>query len=870
MNDFSDEALILEFVTESREHLCAIEPDLLILEREGDATDAEIINRIFRAIHSIKGAAGFFGFEPVKRLSHVMENLLMSIRDGKIQPQPDIIQPLLMGADKLTAMMADVQTCEAVPFEEEAARLEAILEGRSWQDITVEPGLAIPSDAETMMRAMTLPVGFQPDPVRVRQCKANGRKLYSLQLSLDADLTQKDRSLEAFYNQLLAVGEVLEVVWDYNSFTGLSDCLNQALFFNVLYATVLEPELILIAADITDDQLRAFLPAEPESAPNLQILTTHLEPSAIASAKPEVVIPQRDSMPEKPVTRAITAINGAEGGDTIRVKVELLNKLMDLAGEMVLSRNQLLRAVGRHTEDNQNLDGIVQGIDLITSDLQEHIMQTRMQPIAGVFGRFPRVVRDMARQLGKEIELKQRGDDVELDKTIIESLSDPLTHLIRNCCDHAIETPDAREAVGKSRVGTVQLRAFHEDGQINIAVSDDGHGIDPERVARKALDKGLITEADASRMSSQEKVNLIFLPGFSTAETISDVSGRGVGMDVVKTNITKLGGHIRVDTHLGKGTTFLLRLPLTLAIIPSLIVGIANQRFAMPQISLVELVRIEAKDMATRIERVGSADILRLRGKLLPLVWLSRILELTNPAETSVRECNVMVLKVGAHQFGLVVDELQDTEEIVVKPLSAYLKSCKCFAGSAILGDGRVAMILDPGGLVNYAQVTFDAAEAALNTEECQISLGMGRQNVLLFNHGANDMFALPLNDILRLEQIDVAAIERLGRQEFLTFHGKGMPLLRLDHFLDVGPLPANQEKSYLIVPKAANGIAGILASQIVDTLETDTVLDPATADNNGIQGSAVIDGRLVRFIEPDRLLQRAGLLTPTSGASRA
>ncbi len=953
MDSLMDESLIQEFLTESREHLSSIEPDLLTLEKDGANTDPEIINRVFRAIHSIKGAAGFFGFEALKKLSHVMENLLMQIREHRISPNPAVIEPLLLGVDKLNLMVGDIQNSETVPYMDVAERLETILANGGASDTSAPSTSKTSNNAAQEPQTASTMSGhsneFYAEPDQLEGCKSRGQSLFALEYHT-SDLTQNQQSPFTLMEQLHSFGVVLDCMWETETFGNLETCLEKDGTFQILFASVLEADLLSQALGLPENRIKALtfsmVGSNPQTPPLVTVSAASTngtmanaaasegslktETAAIGSVMMAPELPEtpsqespRASTPNQPPPMSTDNSSvheepkakvdpqpqrkspnpGSESMESVRVRVDLLNKLMDLAGEMVLSRNQLLRTVSKDETQGSGLSNIVQNIDLITSELQEHIMQTRMQPIGSVFGKFPRVVRDMARQLNKEIELQMSGEDVELDKSIIESLSDPLTHLIRNCCDHALEPPEERKKAGKPTTGTIILRAFHQDGQINISITDDGRGIDHHKIGQKALKNNLVTEAELNRMSPQEMVNLIFLPGFSTAETISEVSGRGVGMDVVKTNITKLGGHIHTDTEIGKGTTFTLRLPLTLAIIPSLIVGVSNQRFAMPQINLVELVCIRATEIASRIERVGSASVLRLRGKLLPLIRLADILGLertyTDPAsgqpkpdrrreigdkrkatehhllemlekrDTNRRrqnsDYNILVLKVGVNQFGLIVDELFDTEEIVVKPLSGYLKQCKCFSGATIMGDGRVAMILDPGGILAYSGVSLeeiDAEKRRLEEAQNNKAANTTKRTLLLFHNALDEIFAVPLSSILRLEKFNMDRIERIGHKEFLTYYGKGLPLIRLEHYLSVNPMPHTQEDAYLIIPKDGNGAAGIIASRIIDTVETDVVLDSSLATDRGIEGSAIVNDHLTLFIEPNGLLERAGIST--------
>jgi two-component system chemotaxis sensor kinase CheA len=375
---------------------------------------------------------------------------------------------------------------------------------------------------------------------------------------------------------------------------------------------------------------------------------------------------------------------------SIRVDVQLLDRLMNLVGELVLARNQVLQ-VTTNLEDAV-FQATSQRLNLVTTELQEGIMKTRMQPIGSIWNKYPRVVRDLSAQCGKQIRLEMEGADTELDRSILEAIKDPLTHVVRNSADHGIERPEARTSRGKPAQGTLRLRAFHEGGKVNIEISDDGGGIDVERVREKAIVRGLITQERAAAMSERELTQLIFLPGFSTAEKVSNVSGRGVGMDVVRTNVERIGGTIDLLSRRGQGTTLRIRIPLTLAIVPALVVAAAGDRYAIPQVNLLELVRLEGEQAKSALDDLHGTKVLRLRGQLLPLVRLRDVLGLPEHHEDHV---NVVVLQADDRAFGLVVDDISDTEEIVVKPLGKELKGLGVYAGATIMGDGHIALILD-------------------------------------------------------------------------------------------------------------------------------------------------------------------------------
>jgi two-component system chemotaxis sensor kinase CheA len=537
----------------------------------------------------------------------------------------------------------------------------------------------------------------------------------------------------------------------------------------------------------------------------------------------------------------------------IRVDVNLLDKLMNLVGELVLARNQILQFTG--TLKESSFLGTAQRLNLITTELQEGVMKTRMQPIGSVWHKFPRVVRDLSVQFGKQVHIEMEGSETELDKTIIEAIKDPLTHIIRNAIDHGIELPAERTKTGKAAEGRLSLRAFHEGGQVNIEVADDGGGIHLERLKQKAIERGQITADQAARMSEREALNLIFLPGLSTAAKVTNISGRGVGMDVVKTNIEKIEGTVDVHSVAGEGTTLKIKIPLTLAIIPALIATSGGERFAIPQVSLLELVRLEGPEAAQGIENIHGAPIYRLRGHLLPLVYLNQQLQL---AERHTDTVNIVVLQADDRQFGLVVDEINDTEEIVVKPLGKQLKGISCFAGATIMGDGEVALILDVMGIAQMANVVTEVREhacAELGTR--QTDTAIGRDAWLVFRVGGSRRMAIPLALVSRLEEIPASDIERSGSQLVVQYRGHIMPLVDIAQCLEVGQATRG-EKLQVIVYQEKGHSVGLLVDQILDIVEQAVVVDE-TATASGLLGSAVIQDRVTDLLNVAAVAGLAG-----------
>lgn len=798
-----DDEILQGFIEESLEHLADIETDLLAIEKAGANIDENLVNKVFRAAHSIKGGAGFMGLTVIQELSHAMENILGMIRSRKLVPNPEIVNILLQGSDKLESMINNIHTSNDEDITEHLVPLNAIAEGNAIQ--------AAPSP----------PV---PEPVAEK-------------------------------------------------------------------VAISEP-----ASPISETQEESAHQAAPASvAP---------KPEPVVPPAPQTMAPTTSPQPET----AATAPSPPPKTDTsLRVHVSLLDSLMTLAGELVLSRNQLLQTIG--TNDLRNAEAVGQRIDLITSELQEAIMLTRMQPIGNVFSKFPRVVRDLSKQLNKNIELTIVGNEVELDKTIIESINDPLTHLVRNSVDHGVEMPADRKRIGKSEKGIIVLKAYHEAGQVVIQISDDGKGLDGEALAASAISKGLITAEQAQIMSDKEKINLIFLPGFSMAKKVTDVSGRGVGMDVVKTNLDKLGGQVEIVSEVGKGTTISIKLPLTLAIIPCQIITTSGERYAIPQVNLEELLRIPASQVKKRVEKVGNAEVVRLRGNLLPLIRLSDVIEADrtywDPAEgelktdrrdsiadrrgkhsplfqasgekqenhelnTEMRSLadrrssaasalNIVVVSTNAMKYGLIVDHLQDSEEIVIKPLGRHLQQCKGYAGATIMGDGRIALILDVTNLARMAHLTSvdgtdRANEVALAAEEL-IRTQKDRQALLIFRSSENEQFAVPLNQVERIEKIKRSEIEDMGGKRVMQYRGGSLALISVDDLSSVHPL-ADHDDLLVIVFNICSKPIGLLAIGPIDAIEITSEIDGVTLKQPGIMGSIIIDGHTTMLVDVFEIVQ--------------
>ena len=541
---------------------------------------------------------------------------------------------------------------------------------------------------------------------------------------------------------------------------------------------------------------------------------------------------------------------------------------MNLVGELVLARNQILQFT--KALHDSTLVSTSQRLNLITSELQEGVMRTRMQPISNVWSKFPRIIRDVSRACGKQVRLDMEGKETDLDKTIIESIKDPLTHLVRNSIDHGIETPEIRKSRGKNPEGRLLLRAYHEGGHVMIEISDDGGGLNTEKIRAKALERGLITAEKASRMSDSEVNRLIFLPGFSTADAVTNISGRGVGMDVVRSNIERIGGVVDLASTLGHGTTIKIKIPLTLAIVPALIVSLMGQRYAIPQVSLLELVRVQEKDFAKTIESIHGAEFYRLRGNLLPLVYLDTELKLRSMDRVSERNLerglNIVVVRADTKVVGLVVDAVHDTEEIVVKPLSKQLKSLAVFAGATIMGDGCVALILDVLGIARKAGVLGDESikedqKDGSGSGDADKSGEVEKESLLIVELAKGGRGAIQLSMVNRLEEFQSSTIENAAGRSVVQYRGGILPLvdLRRIYGLESSRLP---ERIPVVVYQHGDQLVGCIVSRILDIVEERIVVQ-FPGSREGVRGAMVIQKLVTDLIDLDAAMKIERCVAP-------
>ncbi|PCJ60940.1 MAG: hypothetical protein COA79_07735 [Planctomycetota bacterium] len=863
MADF-EKSIVEEYIVESNEHLESIEVELLDLEKEIDNVDSEKINKIFRAIHSIKGASGFLGFEKIGTLSHVMETILSMMRSEELHPGPVIIGELLKGVDCLNTMFDDVNGSNEMDIEELHSSL-LVITGQNKPDCESNLNKELPQGRSEIDEQH----GFIINEKCLSKIPRGHDFLFVLEYDL-LEISKKNKNLSEFASDLEGLGQIIDTVVIRNESNLKTDDLSSPIISRVLFSSVLDAEMIGEGAGLEKENIFSIkfeknrnVAKDTQSINDVQIVK---KPNNSTKLVPDKKVNKSE------LKNMSSGIKEKQEAESIRINVNVLDRLMTLAGELVLVRNQCVQAVDRGM--HEEMVNTSRHLDMITTELQEAIMLTRMQPVGNVFSKLPRIVRDLSIKLGKKIEINTIGNDVEIDKTILQALADPLTHLVRNCCDHAIELPEERELANKSAHGTVTVKAFHEAGQINIVVQDDGKGLDVEKIKNKALENNIKTKEELDVMSQSELLSLIMLPGFSTAKVVSDVSGRGVGMDVVKSSIEKLGGEVEVKSIAGEGASIHMRLPLTLAIIPSLVVGVNGQRYAIPQVSLEELVSLDHEDDSKSIENTESQEVYRLRDHLLPIVRFREVLqrpdkftmethseiikkyqEPNNDDNLENKSSNYFaVVKVRGQRYGLVVDEVFGTEEIVVKPMHIDMKKYEIYSGATVMGDGKVALILSTEGIAKHVGLKFNISQEEVEHSADQLE---NIQTVLMFKSGNKEQFAVPMNQIRRVEKINADSIELVGDKEFITIDDISTFILRLDNVLDVSPCLAAEEL-YLLMPKNTKRPFGILMSRVVDIVEAPSKLNKNSYLKKGVAGTSVIRDHMTMFLDILSLIEEA------------
>lgn len=829
-----------EFKTEILETLDRAEEALLAFDQLPDGQSSiPLYDEIFRAYHNIKGAAGMLDWAELQQHIHQLENVLMQTKSSSSIPKKNIGW-FLKGNDATRAIMAG----ETYEFASEVEPSFAPDENPTQEEIPQELYSEVDEAVERISSAL---MQLESGVTKSELIDSVYRDTHSLKgavqlfgLSTASNLAHAmESSLESYRGQK-------EIVMD----RALSGTL--LLCLDLMGQCVHEPASKDI---IKEANFMIGLLAPFQSAVQVKI-----EPKVVKEPQDpiDIVVTKKDIQSE-----VKTSNEPADKSDSsIRVQVSLLDRLMALMGEMVLVRNQVLQ-YSNNSDDLEFLN-LSKKLDAVTSELQEETMKTRMQPIGNILNKFQRVVRDLSGSLDKKINLILIGIETELDKSLIEAVKDPLTHIVRNACDHGIETPANRIQNGKGDTGNITIRAYHEGGQVIVDISDDGRGLSREKLLNKAIEKGIIEKEKAGALSDREVHMLIFAPGFSTAEKITNVSGRGVGMDVVKSNIEKIGGVVDISSQEGNGTKITLKIPLTLAIVPALIVKSCNDRYAIPQVKLVELIRIENKS----VEYLQGRPVYLLRGNILPLVNLEEVFEMkTSEILLEDKAINIVVVSSHGQLFGMIVDEIMDTADIVVKPLARFLKKLSIYSGATVLGDGGVAFILDVLGIAQkhcgVDTLSNDNANSLDKHATHEVIENELREYVLV-SLGTVAKHAIPLSVVSRMEEIKMSSFEYSGHQRVARYRGGVLKIISLNDFFGYTSGDPSRDVVQVIVVKIDDQLFGIEVNQIIDVLSTRAYLDDSQTSHPAISGNLVTDEEIIVVVNIEKVIEKLVHYKPT------
>ncbi len=813
-----DEELLAEFLAESNENLAAIEQQLMDLEANPD--DEELLGAIFRTIHTVKGSCGFLNLTRLEKVAHAGENLLSRIRALKYPVNEDMVSLLLECADAITQLLEGLEETGAEPELDHSdliARLKACE-----QHIAGAGTVASDTPVSEAAADMTWLDGMEPAILEALQ---------------DQGLTSPEAVISAGFAILKGIQPLTSA--DALKILGIARAATQG-------AKQDESAEASSNSKVEHGQPQAEAPAAQATSPAPS--TSPSDDKATAPVKAEKVAGKQQQEP-KPAKAA-----KKQGNASIRVDIELLDELMNQVGELVLTRNSLVQMV--RASGSMDLMRVGRDVDQITEQLQAQLLRTRMQPIQTIWSSVPRIVRDIGKQLDKKIRVVMRGEDTELDRTILNALKDPLTHIIRNSCDHGIETPGVRAERQKPEQGTLTLSAVQESGFILITIQDDGGGIDAEKIKAKAVNMGVLSEEQAAAMSSKAALQLIFHAGLSTAEKVTNFSGRGVGMDVVRTEIERVGGSVDIDSTVGQGTTLRIRIPLTLAIISAMVIGCEGQRFAIPQMSVQEL--LSAPEDSSDWRLIAGQPFYRLRGKLLPVMRLKQALDLS---EDDALHGSIVVVDMGDRTFGILTDQIYGAEEIVVKPLGIHFQHLNFYGGCSILGDGTVIPIFDCNGLASMIQISSDVDAMRQLQEENKVGEVDKQQHSLLFNQ-AGMRYAIPMTLVERLECLSPDRLEKTATGEILQYRGELITVLRWSDLLGEPQVSKGEdEEVYCLILSDGDPDSGkrmcLQVDEVEDILEVSMDIKKPS-DNPLFLGTTVIQGVATEVVNVFEVVQRA------------
>ena len=858
MKNIETSLFLNDFVTEAKSHVEKVEA--AFLDAEALAGDYHAMNGVFRAAHSLKGTAGFFSLKKIVTVAHELESVFLQIQDGKLTINDDMVDVVLQSIDCLNDLIDHTVDDSGINTEEVISSLREFSRTEIHEDTDI----------------IETPFDFADDGSRelLENSVKHGHKIYFVHIIFNRDLGRYFSNPRELLDNFISVGTVIEAVIkaqteaDGKRFllkdmdaAGMTEAITGLLSsggiftIDLLVTSILDFDLFSIAIEIDKSDIRLL----------------HKETVFGTEAPAEAVTQKQVDVPEEKDRKKPQ--EQEEGSFFIRLDISVINNLLDLANEMILTRNQLFSSISGYEKIITGLPPVLQDLNRLTSEIQEKVMYTRMQPIGVVFSKFPRIIRDTAKSLGKEITVEIPANDVTLDKYMLEALTDPITQLVKNSADHGLESSERRAALGKPAKGIITLNAHIRDGFAVIEVSDDGGGIDANALKKKALERGVASEEALAEMSKNEVFNLIFEPGISTAQKITNYSGRGVGMDIVKTNIENLGGSIEIESEVDIGTTIRIKVPLTLSVIRSLIITMDTIPYAVPELNVERIVRIWNDSSTKYIEKINHSLVLSLDGRIIPLITIHDIEGKANGTETmptdemfelikclSVVKC--LVLRAGGKCFALLIDDALETEQVLVKPLPVYLNTCMCYSNVTVLGSGQAVMIIDAEGIMRFMGV--GSVEEEMNTSllskhstagDAEMTEKINRQ-VMLFNCSGTEYFAVDIENISRIEAVDPANIQEIGKDRFVNIADETIRIVRPEDYSPVRKRTYNEETLYLLSLKNTVSPVGLLIKKVIDKVEDTFNLDSGQISNDFVEGTSAYNEKILIFLNTSAIIQ--------------
>jgi len=847
-----------DFDAEAKAHIEKIESAFLDASKLAD--NPKLMDSVFRAAHSLKGTAGFFAFNKIVSVAHELENLFTQIMKGTVIDNDELSAVVLDSVDCLKDLVDNVNSDDSVDTSE----LIQTLKKYTFTEKTKE-------EASLDSEEIFIPFDCrEPNTYKaLDSASRHGHKIFYITIGINRSLGIYYKNPKGMIDTIQSVGYIVEAILDgagekvvrNPSAAILADDILKKLSekdtttLELLVTSILELDLFSIAIGV-DKRHICFLSGKD--------LFSEEMPLDIEPEKPGHL--QSDKLKDKVYTKA----TGRKDNFSIRLDMSTINALMDLANEMILTRNRLRSTLSGSEKNIPGLAPVLHDMNRLTSDIQEKVMYTRMQPVGVVFSKFPRIIHDTAKILGKPITVEILRDDVTLDKYLLESLTDPITQLVKNAADHGLEMEAERLDVGKHTKGKITLDAYTKDSSAIIIVSDDGRGINVETIKNKVLEKGLATEEALANMSDSQIFEFMFEPGFSTASTVTNLSGRGVGLDIVKNNIEKLGGFIEVESELNVGTTIRLNMPLTLSVIQALLITIDTIQYAVTELSVERIVRISTDSSSKRIEKIRKSLVLVLDNSILPLITIdelaakakglkpvsgSSILKKINKKGTA--KC--VILRSGDVRFALLIDDALVTEQVLVKPLPIYLRNCPCYSNVTVLGNGNAVTILDAEGIARYMNIedTIKAAKKKLLTQvkhdEDNINKDSQKQ-IIIVKCSGKEHFAIETKAISRIEVINRSDIQEVGKWFFVNVANESIRIIRPEDYTPVRKAAYTQDKLYLLTLKNSVAPLGFLVSRVLDTVDSEFDLDDDQMYNDYVLGTSVYGEKFLIFLNPESI----------------